>query len=773
MSHKKLLSTTQQSRDIRFLFTQLFVKEVLPGSAYIGYLTEMPVTKETPYTPSGRDLGKQLTTVGYVPTAYGQTDGTKSIVMGAKGSNFILTSKYTPPAPSRGDLLRASCGKGTPKAPQHSRLGLERVQKYEERYTHPEVGTGYGVGTLGLETSAAEFERLYTTYTQTYPEMIAQHPEEHTDLAELGASTKQIKGTHRSFSVYFYPDIPEGETRPETLKPDRGVEIMFVHRTGSMKDILLPSLKPTGLQPEVEAYSDHWVSNTTTANYKAVHEIMTAIGFETPVDFATGVVAAGDAAIESIVFGMLNEARQSHEEVFRDLSNLFFPVNRKETDSGHVASSLRQRGSSVQHLAQRVEDLVDFITKANAAREKLGEGFTFLNIPRAYYGTTNSASLQACLNIPADQATVLLTALTEEGVLNKYGELSLNYVELLGQSETFKGKLSPELVGHFFEENDSLKENALTGLGKTIYFNLYRVLKDTISHEKYLGVVENKILLDIQGDDVLFQIFTSEILKEDPGQQCSFLEFIQRVCDPKQTTVKGGCGGFGIRNFITLFLSIEISKAMKASQVRLSEAQEAATPEEANKLYLRYLTEEAKIEIYTQQMHLAQPLLSEITDHLLAMAELDIVEESAKYKSREEAILAIKEQLKALNESARNAMTSVRLGDIIHAQERVATQLVIESTDPAFKDLHAIQGVIKTRFADQVSLATSLDLRTPGKKDPIQFADTYYATLLTGVSSITEQLIQDGERLRVELEALPTERKPEQFSILRGLSLVN
>ena len=27
-------------------------------------------------------------------------------------------------------------------------------------------------------------------------------------------------------------------------------------------------------------------------------------------------------------------------------------------------------------------------------------------------------------------------------------------------------------------------------------------------------------------------------------------------------TIKPGCGGFGIRNFLTLFLSIEVSKAM-------------------------------------------------------------------------------------------------------------------------------------------------------------------------------------------------------------------
>ena len=41
----------------------------------------------------------------------------------------------------------------------------------------------------------------------------------------------------------------------------------------------------------------------------------------------------------------------------------------------------------------------------------------------------------------------------------------------------------------------------------------------------------------------------------------TILEFIQRVRSSNK--IKPGCGGFGIHNFLTLFLSIEVSKAMK------------------------------------------------------------------------------------------------------------------------------------------------------------------------------------------------------------------
>ena len=125
-------------------------------------------------------------------------------------------------------------------------------------------------------------------------------------------------------------------------------------------------------------------------------------------------------------------------------------------------------------------------------------------------------------------------------------------------------------------------------------------------------IVRNKILIDVQGGDILLQIFTCKILHRTAQQEAPFLEFIQRVCGsctaaagdstfhrtPTTTNVhpfephsrtahtvlmmafsslsqmalltaprhadgtcapfKAGCGGFGVRNFLTLFLSIEV-----------------------------------------------------------------------------------------------------------------------------------------------------------------------------------------------------------------------
>ena len=37
---------------------------------------------------------------------------------------------------------------------------------------------------------------------------------------------------------------------------------------------------------------------------------------------------------------------------------------------------------------------------------------------------------------------------------------------------------------------------------KSAYTNLYNLLRDQISEETYLGIVRNKILVDVQGNDV-------------------------------------------------------------------------------------------------------------------------------------------------------------------------------------------------------------------------------------------------------------------------------
>lgn len=106
------------------------------------------------------------------------------------------------------------------------------------------------------------------------------------------------------------------------------------------------------------------------------------------------------------------------------------------------------------------------------------------------------------------------------------------------------------------------------------------------------------------------------MLQRELGHEAPFFEFIQRVCSRKTNPdgsakpIKAGCGGFGIRNFLTLFLSIEVTKAMN-EKVAAAEAGNAKGEALATK----------KIEIFTNQLGESNPILTAITDAMTAQGD--------------------------------------------------------------------------------------------------------------------------------------------------------
>jgi hypothetical protein len=162
-------------------------------------------------------------------------------------------------------------------------------------------------------------------------------------------------------------------------------------------------------------------------------------------------------------------------------------------------------------------------------------------------------------------------------------------------------------------------------------------------------IVRNKILIDVQGEDVLMQIFTGLVMQREAGREAPFLEFIQRLCadggggaasepakkkaksvsgaaavvggggggggeggmqgrgDVASEPIRPGCGGFGIRNFLTLFLSIEVSKAMAARGAAKAEGDGAGEAFHAR-----------RVELFTEQLVEANPILNEISDSMTA-----------------------------------------------------------------------------------------------------------------------------------------------------------
>jgi hypothetical protein len=172
-------------------------------------------------------------------------------------------------------------------------------------------------------------------------------------------------------------------------------------------------------------------------------------------------------------------------------------------------------------------------------------GFTFLRIPRSYYGilTTKTLSDGVMGRVPNSVsescANSIITCLQQSLLISKDGALDLNI-----DKGKLRAVLDNGIITESKEEYVTNRDDILTIISSSRYFNLYSLLGDAVSEEEYLGIVRNQILVDIQGGDLLYQIFTSNILQRVAGEEAPFFEFIQRVCS--KGVVKPGCGGFGM-----------------------------------------------------------------------------------------------------------------------------------------------------------------------------------------------------------------------------------
>jgi hypothetical protein len=192
-----------------------------------------------------------------------------------------------------------------------------------------------------------------------------------------------------------------------------------------------------------------------------------------------------------------------------------------------------------------VENLVDFVQRGNDYREITGEGFTFLNIPRSYYGVLSEKDLMHT-GISKECAGSIMLACFESGVTTPDGAVDLS-LSPEAIATMLEASIPADHLGAFQANQGGVLETVL----KSRYKNLHSLLKEHVSVDTYLGIVKNQILVDVQGEDLLYQIFTSNILQRNVGEEAPFFEFIQRVCseclDEKgcPLKVKAGCGGFG------------------------------------------------------------------------------------------------------------------------------------------------------------------------------------------------------------------------------------
>jgi len=199
--------------------------------------------------------------------------------------------------------------------------------------------------------------------------------------------------------------------------------------------------------------------------------------------------------------------------------------------------------------------------------------------------------LETVDGVSGELAQAVWGALIASKLITKGGIANLELNE--GEVQGISGMIPTLLKPAFEVACIAIEETVM----KSRFSNLTALLQDHFDDSTYLAIVRNKILVDIQGEDILYQIFTSNVMQRKSGEESPFLEFIQRVCSDKRDAtgkpvpIKPGCGGFGIRNFLTLFLSIEVSKAMNELE-QAEETRDVAAAEIAQK----------KVDTLTEQM---------------------------------------------------------------------------------------------------------------------------------------------------------------------------
>jgi hypothetical protein len=524
------------------------------------------------YRSSGQDIVEQLL-VGLGWRVTGVYEGsTRTVVVTSRdpeGVKFVITA---PIGKTMADLTDES---GTDT---FAHFGLCRLS----RYAGAHVGR-QGIAVLGFSTVPGGVDIIRAKYAELHPKLL---PED----------CVQDVGGARVLEVFAYY---KGEK--VVSDADRGTVIRFVEPNASAPFTSICALPGVNFvdaafdEYSLPAFCDHWVSNVFSRQ-GFLDTLNDTLGFTPKVNFNAGVVAAGEAQIESTVTGNTSTNQLTHrDEMLKDHSQVYLPINNALSEVGHVHFFLQEIGQGVQHIASRVSDLAQHIQRANDMREMTGAGFSFLQIPRSYYGYLTAHRFMQAASIDEPTAERCLAALRTQGIVD-----AKNLVRL---------DATPEEVAKALPQDAALVPHVL----RARYGNLYALLREHLSEESYLRIVRNNILVDIQGEDLLLQIFTSTVLQRQEGQEAPFLEFIERVCSEcvdssgKPCKIKPGCGGFGIRNFLTLFLSIEVGKASQAKADAESRGDEKAVTLAAK-----------QIEAFTDQLDESNPVLTAISDAMTA-----------------------------------------------------------------------------------------------------------------------------------------------------------
>eukprot|EP00929_Paragymnodinium_shiwhaense_P020762 TRINITY_DN13732_c0_g1_i1.p1 TRINITY_DN13732_c0_g1~~TRINITY_DN13732_c0_g1_i1.p1 ORF type:complete len:665 (+),score=173.32 TRINITY_DN13732_c0_g1_i1:96-2090(+) len=584
-----------------------------------------PVTCVEPenYKSFGQNVVEQvMVALGLRITGTHSGKGTKTFVCTSSDPAGVQIVVTAPTEKSLDGLAASSKNGGAAKKQkveeECEHFALEKLERFAGCHSGRQ-----GVAVLGFLVGPGDADKIYASYSKIHPKLITGPP--------------KVYKNAKIFEVFAYYKDEIG-----TSDEDMGTIIRFVERVSGAQDLwVLPGISKVDAAFDGHSqalYCDHWVSNVVSRT-GFLQTLEDTLGFTPKVEFNAGVVAAGEAQIESTVTGNHTAVEVTRTTALTDQSQVYLPTNNAISEVGHVKIFLNQLGQGIQHVASRVADLPAYIQRCNDMRKMTGAGFSFLQIPRSYYGYLSAKRLAKDAQVDASVAESCLAALEKAGIVDNKGIVVL---------ETTRDQVKAAMAA-------GVPAGVVDHVLRARYNNLYSLLREHLTEEMYIRIVRNHILVDIQGEDLLLQIFTSKVLQRAPDHEAPFFEFIQRVCaecrdaQGNMKPVKPGCGGFGIRNFLTLFLSIEISKAMgQLAHAELTNDKKLAD-------YARKM-----VDAFTDQLSESNPVLTAISDAMTAEGEALERGDKAEAEKQGAKKLQGNEDLKNLSNRYNNLMKTLR-----------------------------------------------------------------------------------------------------------------
>lgn len=255
-----------------------------------------PSAEPDAFQVHGRDLVEQmLHAFGWRITGQHAGHGTRSLLLATPdpaGARFVVTCAC-------GDDDATAAAQGAEPVDHFSRAHLER---YFASHNHAQ-----GIGVLGFEMAGGELETVHARYEALHPNLIVAPPHTYADGTKVLDVFAYYSGRVSDVTAAeeHGTDADPGTLLRFVERPTRATEASAEGTADGGAPLPLPGLTPVAaaFEPGVlPAYADHWVSNVVS-RVGFLRTLEDTLGFVPKVDFNAGVVAAGEAQIESTVTG--------------------------------------------------------------------------------------------------------------------------------------------------------------------------------------------------------------------------------------------------------------------------------------------------------------------------------------------------------------------------------------------------------------------------------------------------------------------------------------